>query len=257
MAVNQTFFHIAAYYGSVTNGVSDMAIAAVTDNILTKTTGNNFILPQPMRLRLNMALSADLQAIRINTPSLRTVGLPYLAPVNGSATIPSPLNLYNPGDYGPTIPVADEISIEGTQGNAGAQNVANLIWFTGPKKEVPSGQIYRLKYAATITGSAGVWASGSMTTNQTLPAGVYSIVGMDCQGTNLLAARLIFANGGWRPGCAGRNTLVQVPRPEFTNGDLGVYGEFDSVNTPNLEIFCIGACTAQTAYLDLIRIGNR
>jgi len=37
-------------------------------------------------------------------------------------------------------------------------------------------------------------------------------------------------------------------------GMLGELGQFDSIAQPQIEIFANGACTAQTIYMDCIRI---
>jgi hypothetical protein len=255
--LNETFFHLCAFSGSIAQLTADLQIPAVSDQIFTRNSANNFILPQPGKLRLATGLSANLQRWRINTPSLRQIGLPYLAPVNVSATIPSPVNVYNPGEFGPTIPQADEIQSDATQGGAAAEVVNIFHWYQFRRQEVPVGVEYKLRLTATITGITNGWANGTMSPGNTLPAGIYAVTGLDVVGTNILAGRLIFAGGGWRPGCLARQSLGQIPRPEFDNGELGSYGTFDSVNLPNLEIFCVGANASQEIYMSVVRVGNR
>jgi hypothetical protein len=96
-----------------------------------------------------------------------------------------------------------------------------------------------------------------LTFDQTLPSGIYQIQGMNAFGANLLGARLIFTGGGWRPGVLAMQTLSSVPRQEFTDGSFGVFGEFDSVTIPQLEIFAEGANAAQEGFLDVVRLGDR
>lgn len=256
--INQTFFHLAANYSaSVTNGVANFDLPAVNDDIFTRNTANHFILPEPGRLRAGVYYGTTAQRCRINTPVLRYVGLPYFAPVNLGVVAASPPNVWNAGEYGPAIPKADEIAIEVTQGAGAGEPGFVFSWFSFGRQEIPGGQEYRLRFTGAITGVTGAWVSGSLTPDATLPAGIYAITGLDVQGTNLLAARLIFAGGGWRPGCLARNTLAQVPHPMFTNGELGVYGQFDSVNLPNLQILVSGANTAQEIYMDVVRRSDR
>lgn len=256
--VNPTFFHLAAYFSAaVTNGVANFDLPAINDGIITRNSANHYILPDPGKLRAGAAFGATLSRTRINTPALRYIGLPYIAPINASITIPSPVNVWNPGEYGPAIPRSDEIALETTISGGAPEAGFGFLWFGFGRMEQPSGQEYRIRFTGTVTGVTGAWANGSITFDSVLPAGIYAITGLDVQGTNLLAARLIFPGGGWRPGCLARNTLAQIPNTIFTDGQLGMFGQFDSVNPPNLEIIVSGANTAQEGYMDVVRIGGR
>lgn len=255
--VNQTYFHTILFYGSITNGVSNMAIAMANDQIVTPNSSNQALMPMQGQLRAGAVGSANMQRMRINTPSLRNVGLPYIAPVMGALTVASPPNVWDPGRIGPVIPKSDAISLEGTQGGGAAENAWALVWLAFGRQEIPQGVEYRLRATATVTCVAGTWVNGALTLDSTLPAGVYAVTGLDAQGTNLVGARMVFAGGGWRPGCLARNTLTSVPHQLFTRGDLGMFGQFDSVNTPTMDFASTGACTAQEVYMDLVRLGDR
>lgn len=255
--MNETFWHLAAYSATLTNGSTNTAVAAVNDQILTRTTANNFILPRPAKLRAIYAAGVSLTNARMNTPSLRTIGLPSVGQINITLTVPSPPNIADWGDYGPMIPTADEISMEHTLGGGAPEVEMDLVWFQFGYKPAPTGPTYRIRYTATITCVAGTWVNGTITPDQTLPAGNYAVVGMDAMGTNLVGARLVFANGGYRPGVLARNTLAGVPHPMFSGMRMGQFGVFDSVNTPTLDALSTGACTAQTIFLDVVRLGNR
>lgn len=254
---NQTYFHTLAFFGSVTNGVANMAIAMVNDQIVTPNSSNQALMPMQGQLRAGVASSANLQRMRINTPSLRNIGLPYIAPINNALTVQSPPNIWDPGRLGPVIPKSDAISLEGTQGGGAAENAVAALWLSFGRQEIPQGPEYRIRFTATVTCVAGSWVNGAITFDTTLPAGVYAVTGFDAQGTNLYFARLVFAGGSWRPGCLARNTLASVQAPLFTRGDLGTYGTFDSVNTPTVDFLSTGACTAQEGYMDVVRIGDR
>lgn len=255
--MNETFWHLAAYFASLTNGSTNTAVAAVQDNVLTRTTSNNYILPQVGRLRMLYSAGVSITNARINTPSLRYVGLPSVGPLNLALAIPSPPNYTDFGEMGPQLPTADEISAEHSLGGAAPENEFTLMWVQFQRREVPGGPVFRIRFTATITGAAGTWTAGTMTPDQTLPAGRYAVVGMDVMGTNLAAARLIFPGGTYRPGCLGRNAAGNIQVKAFVDGSMGLYGVFDSVNVPSLETFAIGANTAQTIYLDVVRLGGR
>jgi len=254
--VYPTFWHVAAYFASLTNGSSNVANTIVPDQVLTPSGTTAFILPKPGKLFAGYAAGANITAVRINTPSLRYVGLPFLGPLNTTLTVPSPPNVTLWGENGPTLPTVDAISAEHSLGGAAPENELTVLFFKFGGAPVPGGPIYRIRFTATITGVTGAWASGAMTPDSTLPQGTYSVGGMDAQGTNLVAARLIFPGSFFRPGCLARNAVGGLPDRMFTDGTFGVYGSFKSVNLPNLEILVSGANTAQTVFLDLVRTGD-
>lgn len=253
----QNYFHTLAFFGSVTNGVTDMQINMVSDQVVGPNSSNQAIMPQQGQLRAGVAGSANMQRMKINTPSLRTIGLPYIAPVNVGLTVPSPPNVWDPGRLGPVIPKSDAIALQATQGGGAAENAYAALWLAFGQQGIPTGPEYRIRATAAVTCVAGAWVNGALTLDSTLPAGLYAVTGLDAQGTNLLLARLVFSGGGWRPGCLARNALTSIQQPFFTRGDLGVYGTFDSVNTPTMDFLSGGACAAQEVYLDLVRMGDR
>lgn len=254
---NRTFFHLAAFRGSVGIGGVNVAIAGVGDNILTRSAANAFLAPKGSRIRFATAGGVGATRARINTPILRAVGLPYIAPIGTGVTAQSPPNIADYGEFGPAPAEADEISVESSQNDAAAQIQWALVGLKLGRKEPQPGMKYRVRGTSAIAGVVGSWASGAITLDQTLPSGIYQIQGMDAWGTNLLGARLIFSGGGWRPGVLSRNTVSSVPSSLFTRESLGVFGEFDSVALPQLEIFVEAANAAQEVYLDLVRIGDR
>lgn len=254
---NRTYFHTAAYRGSVTNGTTNTAIAGVLDNILARAASNNFISPDGATIRAAIAGGVNASRARINTPNVRAVGLPYIAPLNTGITAPSPPNVADFGVTGPKPSAADEISVESTHTDAAAQIQFAGLWLSFQRKPWTPGDRYRIRGTAAVAGVVGSWASGAITLDQNLPAGIYEIQGMDAFGTNLLLARLIFTGGGWRPGVLARNAVGSVPSDLFTNGQLGVYGQFDTIAMPQLEVFVEAANAAQEVYFDVVRVGNR
>lgn len=253
--LSTTYMHLAAYYESIANGVANVDVAAVNDGILTRLNGH-FVLPQDGKIIGVYNGSANFNRGRLNTPSLRYVGLPSTVPGNASLTVPSPMNFLDWTQTPVMIPKVDEIAYEGTQDGGGAEVVWSGILFGFGRKEIPGGNVYRLRGTAAITCAAGTWVSGSITMDSTLPQGRYALVGMIAQGANLGLARLIFPGASFRPGCVAINTLTGIPADVFTNRSLGVFGEFESINLPNLECLSVGACTAQTVFLDVIRTGG-
>lgn len=250
-----TGLHLAAYYASVADGATNANVAAANDGILT-ITNSRFIVPQKAEIICTWTLETTVLRMRLNTPKYRFVGLPSLIPVNNSLTIPSPLNIANFIDAPLPVDPVDEIGVEASQSSGGAENNLTLMLLRFENRPLIPGPIYRLRGTAAITAAAGVWASGSITLDQSLPAGRYAIVGLDVIGTNIGGARLIVPGSAYRPGVPARNSRAQIPHPLFARPNLGIWGEFESVNLPNLEIMCTGANTSQEVYLDVIYLGG-
>lgn len=253
---NRTFFHLAAFSESVAIGATTQQIDGVPDGILTRSASNNFLAPDGCRLFAATGLGTNLTRMRINTPVARYVAFPQIAPTNAGTTVPSPANLSLFENAGIKPNASDEIAIEAGQNNAAAQIERAGLWLMFQRKEPTPGVKYRTRFTATITAVAESWASGAITFDQTIPAGIYQIQGMQCFGANLFLSRLIFPGGGWRPGVLCNNLVSDIPRREFTDGTFGVFGEFNSVNVPQLEILSTGANTAQEGFLDLVRTGD-
>lgn len=257
MVNNKTYFHLAAFRGSVVNGVPDTKIAGVADGILTKAASGAFLAPPNSRIRFASSGGINHSRSRINAPSFREVGFPQIAPINQTVAIPSPANLADYGPIGPTFVGTDEIIVEATHSDAAPQIQYALAWLMFQRQEPLPGKKYKIRATSTIAGVVGSWAFGAITFDQQLPPGIYEISGIDVFGTNLIGARLIFPGGGWRPGVLARNAVGSVPREEFIDGTIGAYGQFDSVAPPQGEIYVEAANAAQEWYFDITNIGVR
>lgn len=245
-------FHIAAYRGSVGAGLSDVDIAAVQDSQMT-IANNHFVLPRKSNLLFAFGLGTNLSRLLLNTPKMRYVGLPSLVPINSGATVPSPVNVVDLSMKYVNLDTIDEIAVQASSADAGAQTMNAVVGFGFTFRDVPSQPTYRIRATATITQVAGSWVNGAMTLSQSLPNGRYHVVGMDCVAANGIAARLVFSGGGFRPGCLCRNATSSIQHPMFTDNRLGIYGSFDSINLPTMDIFANGAGATQEIFLDLIR----
>lgn len=253
---NESYFHVAAYSQATGAAITNTALVVVPDGILTVSGTTGFLVPSEAKMVLAASNGATLTRARLNTPSLRYVGLPSLVPVNASATIPSPVNVVNLVESPIALPKVDTVSIEAT--DTAADNITAAMWLMFNRREVPSGKRYRLRGTAAIAGVLNAWANGAITLDQVLPQGQYVIVGMDVVAANVLAARLVFAGTGYRPGCLARNAVGSIQHPIFSDGRLGCYGMFENANLPNLEILlgAGGASAAQEVFLDVIRLGD-
>ena len=251
---NRTYMHLCAFRESLAAGSTYTQINGVADQILSLSSSSNFFAPRGATIYAAFGGGTDASRQRINVPNLREIGFPSIAPLGTGTTIASPPNLAVYGDMGPMPNETDEISVEAVHSNVGAHVQWAVMLLKFGHMPVPSGRNYRLRATASVTAVVGSWASGALTLDQNLPAGNYAITGIDAFGTNLLAARLIFPGGGWRPGCMARNSVSSVPHTLFNSGKLGVLGVFNTVAVPSLEVYAEAANSSQEVYLDVTKV---
>jgi len=146
--------------------------------------------------------------------------------------------------------------VEDTIVDAKQNDLIGVFLAEGPLSPV-KGEIWTVY--ATDTDIAAVqksWVNGEMSWTPDLPVGRYQIVGARCylQGGGLF--RFNFIGGVERPGgiCVHEQHLQEDPI--FRAGNLGVWGEFDSVNPPSLEVLPQLVAGATGAYLriDLLKV---
>jgi len=138
--------------------------------------------------------------------------------------------------------------------HAAAIEIYGFAWLADTPPSRVNGEIFSVRATAAITLADGVWTNGNLTFSQDLPFGQYDVVGMRAESANLIAARLVFPGGRWRPGVPGANAPADVDAPQFRYGASGVLGSFNSNAPPTLD--AIGVTdTAETVILDLIKTG--
>lgn len=247
-------FHTLAFYtNDLAINASLVALGTVTDQIIP-VQNNRYQTVEDWTAFAAYVGIPDCTAARINAPSLRRISLPYISPMSLTAlpaNVP-PLIMY--GDFGPRLERTEELTIEASRGNVAAADAYALLWVRARQKMATPGPIITVQLTTSITIAEGVWTAGNITLTQTLPAGRYEIVGMDAFGTNLLAARVIFPGGGYRPGVLAQGAQGEWNQMDSRFGRMGAFGTFDSFAQPLVECFGVGAGTSQIIYWDLVKV---
>jgi hypothetical protein len=249
-------FHLAAFAGAKTDSTANEACPAVVDNAWTVSANNRYIAPTRLSCFAAQAIHDAITRARINAPSLRLFGLPEINPVTVANVQGTPaVDYYD--DHGPTIQQTEEFGVDTSNGAGTVDFAYAALWLRGRKVEAPRGKRTTIVGTASVTQVARGWAQQTITLEQVLPYGRYSVIGAKCVITNGLFFRLIFPNGGqWRPGGPCVATIgVDDPRQLFRSGNSGQWGTFDSTAQPVLETLAntAGAQTA-TVILDLVDI---
>lgn len=267
-SLNKSYFHLCAYTQAAAAALTNSAMGTVADGILTSSTTTTFVAPSEAEIMWAFSTGPLVTRARINTPSYRLVSLPSLVPINASATVPSPANVMDLTMNPLKVPKVDALSVEITDTGGVGEQAQAVLCLMFDYKPVPKFQLengrqvpakrFRIRATGAITGVANSWANGGLTLDQALQNGQYVVVGMDVVAVNAIAARLIFAGTGYRPGVICRNAVGSVRHRLFDGDAMGCFGTFENINTPQLDLFlgAGGANTSQEVFLDLIRVGE-
>ena len=246
--------HLAAYYQSVNSAGALVGLNAVPD-VAVFTSGADIRVPPDIANLLGEAvLSAQTGPAfgQIQSPSLRQLANQDIEPIAAALKFGATDEIQWHGDNPRALEGNEAITaaVQATGGAAAGNYV--LVWLgDGPVKPSP-GKIFSMRATGAAALSAGVWVNTALTFEDTLPAGSYQIVGVRAEGANLVAARLVFVGGAYRPGVPGEPSSATNYFRTFRNGKYGVYGEFDINQPPSVD--CLGATdTSQAFVLDLIK----
>lgn len=245
-------FHLGAFYKASAGGLTDEDTPAVSDQVFT-ISNNHFIPPVPVWLKMAVLVGAQAQRLKISSPKLRALAqLQFPRAAVGVSAVTA--GQFNDCSVMPVkLNPIDELSALVTT-TVGASNNIVGVWLDDGNTQHPRGEPYWIHGQSTFTSVAAQWSNGSITFDQTLPAGRYSIIGMDVVAATTSFARLIFPTGGWRPGVTVR-TAVGGNMPDFfQNGYMGEFGQFASVAQPLLEVFSTTGVSLFDVYLQLLKI---
>ncbi len=247
--------HLAAFASSVDLGGVMTHIAAVQDQVIT-TAGEDLRVPKGLAYIVGQAAligNATPIAAQVQSPSLRAIANLDITPVISGVVFGSPPEQIMHGES--PIPLVENESLNFALEATGGVATENygLLWLSSGQIKPISGTIYTVTAKSAVTLTAQNWSNGNITFDQTLPAGSYQIVGMRARGANLVAARLVFVGGTWRPGVSAVNGLSDLDPLHARYGSLGVYGQFDATTPPTVD--CLGVTdTVQEYTFDIIKV---
>lgn len=247
-------FHLLAFRtAALASGAANVALGTVPDPMIFSV-NNQYQMPKRVNVIASYAGNDAFNDVRINAPSLRSLFLPSLDPFSNTAlpaNVP-PINFYE--DMGPEIQFSEGVSVEASRDVVVASEAVALLWVADGRLQKASGPIQTLKCTSATATTAGVWTNGALTLTQNLPVGRYQIVGMSCFGTNVLACRIVFQTGGFRPGVLAQGAVGEWSLDPFRRGGVGVFGEFTNITLPSIDLFCTGVSATQTIFLDIVKV---
>lgn len=260
--------HFVAYNSTTADGSTAWAdVPAVSDAVLGLR--NNHLVPtKDLALMAAAAQGTNLTNARISTPTT-IVSPEHIRPINTLAVagiFPSnpayvPL-MQNP----PRMRGAEEIVVE--LRNAASAAVTVGLWLSSQFEPAPAGEAFWLRFTMQTppptNPGTGVWSAISVVWEKTsLPAGRYAILGMDGW-TNAVdvaarfpvCARLVIPGQVERPGTILLTTPADLTPLFVRDNSLGVWGYFDALLPPSIEILCRtgGAMTGFEGNIKVVRV---
>jgi hypothetical protein len=255
-------FHLTAFGGTSTTSLG--ALSPFNDMYLPSTT-SGYLLPSPMKVVAAYASSpGTLKSARITAPSLRRLAYPYIRPLGTTLPEGTDPNVMNLISHPLQLQASETLNVEASAATA-AEVVMALVWLCEELTPVPPGEKFTLRFTATGAAgpSEGTWMPiGTLSFDQSLPQGIYTVVGFEHWNPGAVAARLVFPGMAMRPGTlsmsSGSSTIVADRRTDriFYEGGIGVYGSFNSFAPPSLEAVGTTSDTAHEGYLTVIRTGD-
>jgi hypothetical protein len=231
---------------------------------------SHYIFTEPYKLLGTISVGASLTRGRFQVPTWNAIGEFTLWRANRSANVPAnpqaDLFLNYPAD----VPQNEEFQVQWSN-NLGAsteqEQTLILLGTQDYNQNIPRGRLrLNVRATATVTPTVNAWSGPvAITLSQSLRGGVYSVVGMNVQGTNSAFWRIIFPRyrlyhgRKLRPGWVVQTAVGDVP---FTPIDQemtwpGELGRFHTFELPAVEFFGITAgSTTYQIFMDLVYLGE-
>jgi len=249
--------HVVAY--SLLAHPAALTQVPATNDIVLQIRDNAIVCNKVNRLGAVWGIAATLNRIQMQAPSFRKVAqleiqpVMRLMPVAGTA----PSGWFRDFDRGPHLEMDDgeELAAWCTDG-AGSNEQINVfarLWEQAPQPV--SGKIFSVRVTSATTVVANTWSNCALTFDQNLPRGKFQLVGMRMNSTSAQAFRVFFINQTFRPGGVAQQSDYALDEPSQRYGRLGVWGEFDYLSPPTVDMFCTAADAAQEGIADLIYLG--
>jgi len=194
--------------------------------------------------------------MRFTSPSMLEFGFEeYISSIGTGLTFGNPPQLTDKrsNPIGLTEQEAIQNELYNNPGSA-AYSYAFMNLSDGPVSPITGSPTRTVRCTSAASLSAGQWASSALTFPVSLRAGGYQCVGARVNSANGVVFRLLFQGSPWRPGGIVVNDEAEIGNDVQRQGQMGLWGEFDSRTTPQIEILGV-TDSAQVGYLDLIYLG--
>jgi hypothetical protein len=272
-------FHMEAFRSSLASGATNVFQQLTyffNGSRLTQLNNGVQVSYQLPYLHSLFGLGAHLENIRPQANSWLPTPFPELAPNNIGTAIESPPRFWDLSRNPKPLRGTEEFDIFASQTSGGAETETVFVNFSDgrtvpfpPLAAGPSvngvGQFFVSHGTASTTLTANAWSNVVPVLNQTLPAGVYALVGARVMSATARAFRITPVNEPlWQPGGVAVQTADQLDPPgqRFINpitglmSHWGVWLTFFQNTVPTVQIFATSADTVEDIFFDLIKVSD-
>lgn len=249
--------HLLAYQASLVLNTPTTMAGLVDAAITRSATSALYILPKRMQCLAGVGMSAGMQRVQLSSPSLRQTNIPYFRPVIQSLRPTSGALVCWLADQPLWLPELEELGpIATTNTNPGPEPGTFLLWLADQILPVPPGDILTARATATFAAVANSWTMGSFTFEQSLPNGLYALVGSEHISTTAIAHRWSVPGQLFRPGFLSHQAIGDLQDFRLLTRRLGSCGTFFNTSPPQLEVLCTAADASHEIYLQLVKLSG-
>ena len=230
------------------------AVNALADQHV-RVSGADIIVPSLNQLLGAYAGGVTITRAQLRSPSLRRVVNVEIAPVNIGTLAPNnPPALWMRPQAPIALTVNEALNMFVAENVVGAEQEDGVVWLADAPVAPVGGEMFVVRVTGATTLTANAWTNGSLTFDQTLPAGSYNIVGARMESTNIIAFRFVPVGGTWRPGGLGTTTAARLEPPGQRSGGWGVWATFAHLTPPTVDYLASAADAAESGELDLVKV---
>lgn len=244
-------FHLLAHFGNLAAGPVD--VPAITDQIFS-TRNNHYTPGEDLQLIAAAGLGDELIRVINNSARVRAINPPILMPITNAALWTSNPQINDFRNFPFLIKNSEELIWQAVNAVAGPTDTWVLNWVRRAFTPAPRGEIYTLRGTSTTAAVDSAWTLINPTWDFQLPQGVYAVIGGAYYAAGSIAFRVVFDGQLYRPGGIGEAVEGDMPWYGQLNGELGLWGTFDTVTLPQVEVLCNAATAVHTFQIQVIRI---
>jgi hypothetical protein len=229
-------YHTLAWAESIAEDVEN-DLAPVNDDMVTQS-NSHFLLPKDMNLYGAIAMGASIERARLSSPKYANIGGISLRPVQPTLAGANDANF----SWHDRVPIPfrgqEELIAYSFHSGAAAEVETVVAFLGGTLTPVPRTQVWPVRATSTTAAVANTWTTISYTLGTALPAGRYALGLVEHSSTTAKAVRVIFDEGGYRPGAPSAASISQRINDAWYQYPLGVWGYFETYALPRVQVLC-------------------
>lgn len=249
-------FTLIAFSESQDAAGAEVNVAAVTDDQITVKDDQAYIGDYHKLFGAMACVGTTGTLARLTSPTLRHFNSFEIAPLELDIHPGANFHHCVSPNRSIDLSIGEGLEAKLTADPAAAEQQTIIAFLSDSDIQQFKGSMTTARFSVTLAQLAGSWNSAEIDFNEELQVGRYAIVGMRIVADGAVAARLIFRGATARPGVPCAATVEEPTDTTFRHGNLGVFGEFNSLTPPKVEIIgsaAVGSATYQ-GFFDLVRL---